>query len=240
MANTHLTFKYYAIVGHCDPYFVQQDENHYEGNGWKVEVLPNGTVKAVASRNYSDGKNTVILTVKRNGFARFVRITPDYAGGFRKETVWRRMVRNWNGCGTIILSGGNIRERYASVRMEAYEEFLREKGLTQVKFLNSWEELIDRTHRVEHSGAGDAWLHIYSDGKVVVNYDNETPADWMWTCERGRNTITGVTSASWVIIDEGMHLRDSHNAATTLYLLKGTDLFKAAIPAADQREAHLQ
>ena len=232
--------KDFKFTGHYDHYFISSDESHYVGNGWEVEIFPNRTVRAIASRTYSDGENTVILTVKRNGFARFIRITPDYAGGFRKETVWRKMIRGWNGNGTLILSGGNITGRYASVRTEAYAEFLRSHGLTQIKFINSYDELVGTGHHAEYSGAGESWYVVYSDGKVSVNYNDNTPDDWNSSLSRGRYEIEAVTEATWVIVKEGMHLRDNHNGAVTLYLLKGTDLFKADIPDAEQRQAYIQ
>lgn len=229
MANARVKIDGFKVVGYRDNYYKSHSENHYEGNGWEVEILPDGTIHAVASREYSDGTNTVVLTVKRNGFAKFVRITPN-RGGYRRETVWRKTVQGWNGTGTIILAGGNIRDRYASVRSKAYTEFLENKGLTQVRFLNSFDELVGTRHQSEYSGAGETWCDIYSDGEVVVNYHDETPENWNSNLHQGFDEIAGVSGATWVIIKEGMHLRDNHNGARTLYLQKGTDLFKVNVP----------
>lgn len=124
--------------------------------------------------------------------------------------------------GTVGLAGGNIDDRYAYFRGEAFQAFLAKYGITAVKRENPNQEF---SGFVNHSGWGDAEFSVVSDGtdgtyfeadeafERMINRPGNNPNLWSGTAE------SRVTGATWALVKTKVDYRDKHNSAAILYTL---------------------
>lgn len=141
--------------------------------------------------------------------------------------------------GTLVLSGGQVGERYVGLRTRKFTNWLQANNLTQVntRFFDEWADnedsdlddgvIIMYGHNA-NCGAGTAAHIIVTDGKLI-SQEIES-AGWVeeydgCDCDDSRSRYV-IDNPTYIIEFSVMDYRDNHNHARTLYIHRGDDVFK--------------
>jgi hypothetical protein len=202
MATTQLRILGGKIFSYNDKYFKEMSEDglFYSGNRWRVWIVP--------ANDLEDGK---IICRSEGNYQEGLVIC-------QKEFPLKD--------GTVGLSGGNVRNRYAYFRTTHFQQFLDDFGVTAVRYIDpnqAYPKLRDynNTYQCEQ--------RIYTDGEVLEVPMRELEADEVPRPAGNRklyswDTCYIVKNATWVIVETENHYRDGENLSKVLYTNKGRKL----------------
>lgn len=116
MATLKVKMKDGFFVGSNNVKLEHLEPTHVIGNGWDCIITENGTVECKSIKNHMDGEHSIRYMILSNGYTKLTKKLPG-----QKPQVLRKGFVLPRGekitFGTIILTGGEIKERYAYFRI---------------------------------------------------------------------------------------------------------------------------
>ena len=200
MPTLHLTLEN-GFFARADKPVKLLKPTHVIGNGWECTIKKNGTIICIASRKYNDGVRSIRYLIHPNGFAELTLKKPGKPVKILKKnfvTPKDAMVSN----GMLGLSGGQIDNRYAYFRDDAFQKILKEFGFTGIKFMDPNQEYHTR---VAYHNNECARGSIITDGKhTTVSFDSGKTDYWdqigySWY---EQDITIRVTDATWAIFTQ--------------------------------------
>lgn len=188
------------------------------GNGWNCEIKEDGTVQCDSVREYSDGEYSIRYVIRPNGFAKLTLKTPYENKTLKKGYVLPKGEKLKNGL--IGLAGGNIKERYAYFRNDAFQMFLESHGITAVQHEDPNQLYVLRN---SFHGAGSCSSEILTDGVLErIQYDSGESSEW---AKEGSSAFAvqehfQVKRATWVLFKQTQNEYNSRNHSVILYSLE--------------------
>lgn len=189
MATTKITIRNGKMVDSNETYVEVIKPFYAKANGWEVFI--------------NTKKNIIYCEKKRQ-----------YSYGEDKKRMFFKLED-----GLLGLSGGHVRESYAYFRSEKFQNFLSKYEITAVARLEKDFKFYIRN---ANYGGGKCESWFWTDGEVIrLGIDSGRTEDWK---ERFSGTQAyeedvhfQLKNASFVVIEQTQHERDSHNHSKILY-----------------------
>ena len=197
----------------------EKSTNHVVANGWTCDILEDGSIHCVASKDYPDGERSMVYHIRPDGFSRqSLREPGKNPQNIRKGFVIPRGTRL---AGTIGLSSGEISKRYVFFRTEEFQNFLDKHGITAVSYRDCKQYFQYELRHARYAG-GVCKMKLETDGVVEKVSEDHTQTEifkqqhpdmqeYLWY------ETLGVQNATWVIVTKTQHEGDWNVHARILY-----------------------